>query len=86
MQMQAELLGDDFVVGAELVLDAALLDEAENDFPVTPPKTSQLISRLLSAGILIGGGAVGSASDVQSPQRASTFMCSMPVCRLSRAS
>src|SRR5262245_1194527 len=47
-----------------------------------PPKTFQLISTLLSAGILAGAGGDGSASERQKAQRLSTFQVLMPVSRL----
>src|SRR5690606_30455624 len=48
-----------------------------------PPKTFQLISTLLSAGTLVGGGTLGSARETHSAQRQRTFHCSIPVTRLS---
>src|SRR5690554_2061116 len=45
----------------------------------SPPKTCQLISTLLSAGISTSGGTVGSRRDKQKAQRHKIFQFLMPV-------
>jgi len=50
---------------------------------MSPPKTSQLNSTLLSLGIGTGEGMLGSASDRQKPQRQRIFHWSILVDRFS---
>ena len=69
-------------VKLELLLLKETLTAARYALSNSPPNVFQVISTLLSEGMSSLGGVVGSANDIHSAQRQSTFQFSIPVLRL----